>query len=108
LIERGYRVTTLFVDTGGVSADERAYIEQRARELGAVRHVTQEAGEELWSSFVVPFVRAGAPYQGQYPLLCSDRYISARRMTELATVIGTPVVAHGCTAAGNDQLRFDQ
>lgn len=108
LIERGYRVTTLFVDTGGIDAQERNTIEARALELGAHRHVTQDAGEELWESFVVPFVRAGRSYQDQYPLLCSDRYVITKRMTELANEIGTSCVAHGCTAAGNDQFRFDQ
>lgn len=108
LIERGFRVTTLFVDTGGVSPDERDYIEQRAISLGAHRHVTQDASAELWESFVTPFVLAGETYQNQYPLLCSDRYIIVKRMTELAHEIGTTLVAHGCTAAGNDQFRFDQ
>jgi argininosuccinate synthase len=108
LIERGYRVTTLFVDTGGVDDDERAYIEQRAMDLGAHRHVTRNAADELWSSFVAPFVQSGLAYQNQYPLLCSDRYVIARHMTELAREIGTNLVAHGCTAAGNDQFRFDQ
>ena len=30
LTEQGYAVTTLFVDTGGVDAEERDYIAQRA------------------------------------------------------------------------------
>ncbi|MCZ6835747.1 MAG: argininosuccinate synthase [Planctomycetota bacterium] len=108
LIERGYRVTTLFVDTGGVNPQERFAIEQRALELGASRHVTQDAGEDLWQSFAIPFIRSGATYQNQYPLLCSDRYIIGQRMVELAQEIGTTYLAHGCTAAGNDQFRFDQ
>ncbi len=108
LVERGHRVTTLFVDTGGVSDAERASIEERSKQLGAARHVTQQAGDELWASFVVPFVQAGIGYQDQYPLLCSDRYVIAQRIAELAREIGTRFVAHGCTAAGNDQFRFDQ
>jgi argininosuccinate synthase len=108
LIDRGFRVTTLFVDTGGVGAAERSAIERRARDLGAAEHVTQDAGDELWASFVVPLVMAGAAYQDQYPLLCSDRYVIVKRMVDLARALGTPYVAHGCTAAGNDQFRFDQ
>jgi argininosuccinate synthase len=101
-------VTTIFVDTGGVSDEERDYIEQRALELGAVRHVTRAAGDELWASFVVPLVKAGMAYQDQYPLLCSDRYFIVKHATELCRELGTPYIAHGCTAAGNDQFRFDQ
>ena len=43
LTEQGYRVTTLFVDTGGVTAKERAYIAARANELGAFRHEVADA-----------------------------------------------------------------
>lgn len=107
LIEQGYRVTTIFVDTGGVSNDERAFIKARATELGAVRHITHDASAALWEEFVEPFVMAGISYQDQYPLLCSDRYLIVKAMTELATEMGTTLVAHGCTAMGNDQVRFD-
>lgn len=108
LIDKGYRVTTLFVDTGGVDANERAFIAERAESLGAAHHVTQDAGQELWDSFVVPLLMSGETYQSQYPLLCSDRYVIVKRMVELARELSTPFVAHGCTAAGNDQFRFDQ
>lgn len=108
LVDQGYRVTTLFVDTGGVDQAECAGIEARALELGAARHITENAGGELWDSFVVPFIMAGEMYQNQYPLLCSDRYIIVKHMVQLARTLGTAHVAHGCTAAGNDQFRFDQ
>lgn len=107
LRERGYEVVTLFVDTGGVDRDERHYIENRARELGAKQHFTEDAGESLWSDVVVPLVRGGARYQDQYPLLCSDRYIIVRKSLELAHRRGTKLFAHGCTGMGNDQVRFD-
>ncbi len=107
LRERGYEVTTLFVDSGGVSREEVAAIEARAHELGAVRHVTFDGGERLWQDVVVPLVRAGATYQDQYPLLCSDRYLVVQRSLELCREIGAVHFAHGCTGMGNDQVRFD-
>ena len=107
LMDRGWDVVTLFVDTGGVSEARRDWIEQRALALGAVNHVTQDAGDELWESFVTPFVMGGAKYQDQYPLLCSDRYVIANRAADLAHTIGASAIAHGCTAMGNDQVRFD-
>src|SRR5690606_38286515 len=58
LIERGWAVHSVFADTGGVDADERAYIEQRARELGVASHVTVDGGPAIWQGFVKPFVRA--------------------------------------------------
>ncbi len=107
LKERGYAVHTVFADTGGVDAEERAYIEARAHELGAASHVTVDGGPAIWSGFVKPFVWAGEGYQGQYPLLVSDRYLIVDAAIARANEIGTRAIAHGCTGMGNDQVRFD-
>jgi len=107
LQERGYRVHTVFADTGGVDADERAFIEQRATELGVASHVTVDGGSAIWSGFVKPFVWAGEGYQGQYPLLVSDRYLIVDAALHRCDEIGTRLIAHGCTGMGNDQVRFD-
>jgi len=107
LKERGYAVHTVFADTGGVDAEERAYIEARAAELGAASHVTVDGGPAIWAGFVKPFVRAGEGYQGQYPLLVSDRYLIVDAAIARCNEIGTRHIAHGCTGMGNDQVRFD-
>jgi len=107
LIERGWRVHTVFADTGGVGAEERAYIEARAKELGVASHVTIDGAPALWEHFVKPFVWAGEGYQGQYPLLVSDRYLIVEAAIKRATELGTHAIAHGCTGMGNDQVRFD-
>ncbi len=107
LQERGWRVHTVFADTGGVGDTERAAIESRAHELGAASHVTVEGGPALWDEFVKPFVWAGEGYQGQYPLLVSDRYLIVEAVLRRAAELGTRAIAHGCTAMGNDQVRFD-
>jgi argininosuccinate synthase len=107
LRERGYAVYTLFADTGGVSAEERDYIERRARELGAVEHRTVDAGAAIWQEFVVPLLWAGQWYQGQYPLLVSDRYLIVKHSLAWCDALGTRHFAHGCTGMGNDQVRFD-
>ncbi len=108
LQEQGYDVVTCFVDTGGVSADERAYIEARAKKLGAIEHVTADGGQQVWDTVVVPMVRGGRLYGGVYPLLVSDRYVIVEQSCALADRVGTKLVAHGCTGMGNDQVRFDQ
>jgi len=107
LKERGWAVHTVFADTGGVDAEERAYIEARAAELGAASHVTVDGGPAIWDGFVKPFVMAGEGYQGQYPLLVSDRYLIVDAALERAAELGTRAIAHGCTGMGNDQVRFD-
>jgi argininosuccinate synthase len=107
LQERGYAVHTVFADTGGVDADERAFIEARAKELGVASHVTVDGGSAIWNGFVKPFVWAGEGYQGQYPLLVSDRYLIVEAALKRCDELGTKYIAHGCTGMGNDQVRFD-
>ncbi len=107
LQEQGWAVHTVFADTGGVDAEERAFIENRAKELGVASHVTVDGGPAIWAGFVKPFVWAGEGYQGQYPLLVSDRYLIVEAALQRAAALGTRVIAHGCTGMGNDQVRFD-
>jgi argininosuccinate synthase len=107
LQEQGYAVHTVFADTGGVDAEERDFIEKRAAELGAASHVTVDGGPAIWNGFVRPFVWAGEGYQGQYPLLVSDRYLIVEAALKRAAELGTRAIAHGCTGMGNDQVRFD-
>ncbi len=104
---KGYAVHTVFADTGGVDDEERDFIEKRAAELGAASHVTVDGGPAIWSGFVKPFVWAGEGYQGQYPLLVSDRYLIVDAALKRADELGTKIIAHGCTGMGNDQVRFD-
>jgi argininosuccinate synthase len=107
LKEKGHEVITLFVDTGGVDAEEREYIEARALELGAKEHLTVDGSAEVWDSVVVPLVMGGELYQGQYPLLVSDRYVIVAKALEAARARNLRTFAHGCTGMGNDQVRFD-
>jgi argininosuccinate synthase len=107
LKQRGWAVHTVFADTGGVDAEERACIEGRAKELGVASHVTVDSGAAIWEGFVKPFVWAGEGYQGQYPLLVSDRYLIVDAAIARAAQLGTRAIAHGCTGMGNDQVRFD-
>ncbi|MEN1928502.1 argininosuccinate synthase [Luteimonas sp. MJ250] len=107
LQERGWAVHTVFADTGGVDAAEREAIEARAAELGVASHVTIDGGPAIWDGFVKPFIHAGEAYQGQYPLLVSDRYLIVDAALARAGDLGTNAIAHGCTGMGNDQVRFD-
>lgn len=107
LKERGYAVHTVFADTGGVSVEEREYIELRAHELGVASHRTVDASQSIWDSFVRPLIQAGEFYQGQYPLLVSDRYVIVEAALQRCRELGTRYFAHGCTGMGNDQVRFD-
>jgi hypothetical protein len=90
-----------------VSADERKYIEERARSLGVAHHVTADGADHVWQHIVVPLVWGGALYQECYPLLVSDRYVIVEKSLAECDKQGTKLFAHGCTGMGNDQVRFD-
>ena len=105
---QGYDVHTVFVDTGGLSPEEVNWIEERALSLGAVKHHLVDASQLIWDEFVVPLVWSQSRMLGEYPMLCSDRYLIVRLSLQLCDELGTRHFAHGCTGMGNDQLRFDQ
>jgi argininosuccinate synthase len=108
LSAQGYDVHTVFVDTGGLSTDEVNWIEERALSLGATKHHLVDASQLIWDEFVVPLVWSHSRMLGEYPLLCSDRYLIVRLSLQLCDELGTRHFAHGCTGMGNDQMRFDQ
>ena len=108
LVEQGYEVHTAFVDTGGVDEAGREYIRNRANSLGAAQHHEINVGQEIWDEFVKPLVWSHARMLGEYPLLCSDRYLIVKSCLKLCDELGTTHFGHGCTGMGNDQLRFDQ
>jgi len=108
LCRQGFEVHTLFVDTGGLEAAEVQWIEERALALGASEHHQVDASQLIWDDFVVPLVWSQARVLGEYPMLCSDRYLIVRLCLQLCDTLDTRHFAHGCTGMGNDQLRFDQ
>ena len=105
LVDAGCRVITVYADTRG--RDGADAVERRALSLGAERHICVDVSDELWDTFVVPFVMAGELHLGAYPLLCSDRYVIASATARIAHKLSADAVAHGCTAMGNDQVRLD-
>jgi argininosuccinate synthase len=108
LVNKGHEVHTVFVDTGGIDDRGKSAIGKRAMDLGASQHHEIDVAAEIWTEFVVPLVWSHARMLGQYPLLCSDRYLIVKHCLDLCDELGTRHFAHGCTGMGNDQLRFDQ
>ncbi len=109
LAERyGAAVTTVTVDTGGMSPADRAGIAARARALGAERHVLIDARARYFDETLRHLI-AGNVLRGQVYPLCvgAERSLQARLVAEAAREVGAEAVAHGCTAAGNDQVRFE-
>ena len=108
LVDAGWRVHTVYVNTGGSSADERAAIRKQAEAVGAEDHHEIDARQEVYDRFV-RFLIQGNILRGEvYPLsVAAERTQQALSLVAAARRIGARAVAHGSTGAGNDQVRFD-
>lgn len=104
----GRPVITVTVNTGGIDAQAARTLEERARALGAVRHHLIDAREEYFEQ-VLRFLIMGNVRRGQLYPLCvgAERVMQAQTIARMARSLGTHMIAHGCTAAGNDQVRFE-
>ncbi|HEX7336957.1 MAG TPA: argininosuccinate synthase domain-containing protein [Gemmatimonadales bacterium] len=108
LAEAGWAVHTVYVDTGGSSAADRAAIRRQAELVGAVEHHEVDARQAVYDRFV-RFLIQGNVLRGEvYPLsVAAERTQQALSVVEVARGIQARAVAHGSTGAGNDQVRFD-
>jgi argininosuccinate synthase len=104
--ERGFDVVALTIDLG--SQPDLAAIRQRALSAGASRAYVLDARAPFIERFCWPALRAGALYQGQYPLATAlGRPLIAQLLVEVAAREEAAWIAHGSTGKGNDQVRFD-
>jgi argininosuccinate synthase len=101
-------VVTACVNTGGLDAAAAKSLEDRAMALGAQEHILIEARQQFFDR-VLRFLIAGNVRRGNLYPLCvgAERGIQATLLAELAKERNSTTVAHGCTAAGNDQVRFE-
>jgi argininosuccinate synthase len=104
----GRDVITATVDTGGLDEAAARDLRERALALGAADHVVVDAREEFFDR-VLKHLIMGNVRRGQLYPLCvgAERGVQARHLAQTAAEIGATTVAHGCTAAGNDQVRFE-
>ena len=108
LAEQGYAVHTVYVNTGGSSAEERAAIRRQAETVGAVAHHEIDARDAVFDRFVKYLIQGNVLRGEVYPLsVAAERTQQAISVIEVARTIGALAVAHGSTGAGNDQVRFD-
>lgn len=104
----GRDVVTVTVDTGGIDDEAAAALEARALQLGALEHVIVDCRAEFFDA-VIRYLIAGNIKRGQLYPLCvgAERGVQAQTLARVAAERGSQTVAHGCTAAGNDQVRFE-
>jgi argininosuccinate synthase len=104
----GRPVITVTVDTGGIDAAAAKTLHERALALGAIRHYQVDARADYFEQ-VLRFLIMGNVRRGNLYPLCvgAERVMQAQTIARVAHELGTNMIAHGCTAAGNDQVRFE-
>lgn len=106
--DKGYEVYTALANTGGFSEAECKTIEERAYQLGSVKHVTLNVEDEYYDKSIKYMVFGNVLRNGTYPIsVSSERIFQALAIIRYAKEINADAVAHGSTGAGNDQVRFD-
>src|ERR1051326_4259519 len=80
----------------------------RGKANGALEVRVVDAKDEFARDFLAPALQANAVYEEVYPLATSlARPLIAKKLVEVAHEMGATIIAHGCTAKGNDQVRFE-
>lgn len=107
-LEEKYNLDTIAVCIDvGQPGDMKANIE-RAKSIGAVGAYAIDAKQEFVTDYIWPSLKANAMYQDVYPLSTAiARPLIAKLLVDIAKKEGAAYIAHGCTAKGNDQVRFD-
>ena len=104
----GRPVVTVTVNCGGIDAAAARQLDERARALGAVDHHIIEARAEFFDKVIKYLIMGNIRRGNMYPLCVgAERGLQAKYLADLAKRLGSDTVAHGCTAAGNDQVRFE-
>jgi argininosuccinate synthase len=101
-------VITVTVDTGGIDTEAAKSLAERSALLGAVEHHQIDARQAYFDQ-VLKFLIMGNVRRGNLYPLCvgAERVLQAQTIAQMALSLRTKRVAHGCTAAGNDQVRFE-
>jgi argininosuccinate synthase len=104
--EYGLETVAVLVDVGRSAGLEE--LKQKALDIGAVDARVVDAKDGLAADFILPALHANALYEQRYPLISAlSRPLISKVLVEVARDTGSAAIAHGCTAKGNDQVRFD-
>jgi len=106
--EKNMVVHSAIVNTGGFSEEELQRIGTHAQKLGVLSHQVLDITAEYYNRCVRYMIFGNALRNRNYPMsVSSERTFQAIALVEYARKKGFKYIAHGSTAAGNDQVRFD-
>jgi argininosuccinate synthase len=107
-LEKGLKVHSVIVNTGGFTEEELKKVEAHAYALGVKTHTTVNAVHGYYDSIIKYLIYGNILKNNTYPLSVSaERLSQALHIAAHVKKVGAHIVAHGSTGAGNDQVRFD-
>jgi argininosuccinate synthase len=81
---------------------------ERALKIGATRAIVEDLRQEFIENYAFKALRANAVYDNKYVLSTAlARPLMAQRLVQIIEEEQADAVCHGCTAKGNDQVRFE-
>ncbi len=99
-------VVAILIDCG--QPDDLEEAKKRALENGALDSRIVDARKEYIEDFIIPALKANLKYEKNYVLATAlARPLIVKKLVEVAKEYNAKAIAHGCTAKGNDQVRFD-
>ncbi len=106
--DKNMEVHSAIVNTGGFADEELDRIGAHAKKLGVLSHQVLDVTAEYYNRCIRYMIFGNALRNRSYPLsVSSERTFQAIALVEYAREKGFKYIAHGSTAAGNDQVRFD-
>jgi len=106
--DKEMEVHSALVNTGGFSEEELEGVNAHAKRLGIVSHKVLDVTTEYYLRCVRYMIYGNILRNRSYPLsVSSERTFQALALVKYARRKGFKYIAHGSTAAGNDQVRFD-
>jgi argininosuccinate synthase len=106
--EKKMEVHSAIVNTGGFREDELQQVAHHASKLGIVSHEVLDITADYYNRCVRYMIFGNILKNRSYPLsVSSERTFQAIALVNYAKKMGFKYIAHGSTAAGNDQVRFD-
>ena len=106
--EKNMEVHSAIVNTGGFFDEELDQIGAHSKKLGISSHRVLDVTADYYDKCVRYMIFGNTLRNRSYPLsVSSERTFQAMAMVKYAVKHGFDFIAHGSTAAGNDQVRFD-
>ena len=108
LIDLGYEVHAVSVNTGGFDKGELEDLAKKAYGMGAKTYECIDITDKYYHECLRYLIYGNVLRNNTYPLsVSSERAFQAMAILQYAKKHNIHTVAHGSTGAGNDQIRFD-